>query len=454
MLFLVILDPLSAARRKLKEISTFPRTKHIQNETIQELSNSKSSTLSEHQACVYPSDTESLTVQFSENQNSISCLPENNRHNKKISDFSINWILSMNTNSRREERCSDISIIRNKHSKMLTKKQILITTPHRELPMQFDDEKITRDCIMPNNIPQKYPKEIDRSESTNEQFYEGDFVNMFQNLPTPSTVNRQFDRLKQAEFQNNSKNQKIRTKYSERFEEPCTHLYVDVPNKEDEFIQFRNCVRSQAPLEVLTAAATFVEAGHLPQDQTGKQHMDRHIPISSNCNSVDQQPPLFYCSQNTGSSNLNIKPAKQKHCANQNTCRNEEGHIYFNCSNCSHQCNISQAYHQDYAKTARRTIASGCSYFPIHYNRVASNYINPTNNAAHTRVLPFMPNYDSYTYLQQVNDQQRMIYSQNCNQPVKYFALDNGVNVHKIPLYVKDSICECQDHGHSSICPH
>lgn len=434
----MILDPLSAVRRKLKEISL--RTKHTQHdETVQELPNSKSSTSSEHQACTSSRDTLSLTAQFLKNQNAISCPSKSNK--KDLGNFNIDRILFVDSNLWRDKEYSDISIVQNNNSKLPLKKRFLTITP----PTQLDDKEIiTVDCNVSNNILQKYPKEIDRSGSTNKKFCETDFVNMFQNLPTPSTVNRLY-RSKKSESQN---------KHSERFEK-STDLYTDVSSRECKAVQFHNCVRSQDPLQVLTSAAAFVEAGHLPQTEAGNLFTDRYIPISSNCcNLFDQQPSQLYCSQNAGPSNFNIEPAKQRHCTSQNSHRCEEKHTCHNYSNCSHEYNISQAHHQNHAETIRTTVAPGCSYLPVHYSSVASNYVNLPNNVGHTRILPLVPNHDPYTYPQQVDDHQRMVCLQNCTQPIKYFALDNGVNVHKVPLYVKDSVCQCQNHRHKSICPH
>ncbi|XP_032678490.1 uncharacterized protein LOC116847510 isoform X2 [Odontomachus brunneus] len=440
-------SPLSVAQRKLKKILVSLQTEHTQhNETVEESPNSKSfmsSSISGYQACTSSRDILSSTALFLKNQNAMSYPSKSNQHNKKGLNFSIDRILSINSNLWRDEKCSDITNVHNNNSKLPLKKRFLTTTPREELPTQLDDKEIIVDCNISNNIFQKYSKEIDISGSPSKKFCETDFVNMFQNLPTPSTVNRQLYRLKELESRNKQ------PKKSRESANP----YNDVSSREHEAVQFRNRVRSQNPLEVLSSAAAFIETGHLPRKVAGNLSTDRYIPTSSNWYDLfNQQPSQLCCSQNAGPSNLNIEPAKQRHCTSQNSNCCEEKHIYHNYPNCSHEYNISQAHQNSADTTIRTTVTPGYSYLPVHYSSIANNYVSLPTNMGHTRILPLIPNHD--TYPQQIDDHQRIICLQNYIQPAKYFALDNGTNVHKIPLYVKDSICQCQDCKHKSICLH
>ncbi|XP_011149815.1 uncharacterized protein LOC105189427 [Harpegnathos saltator] len=309
------------------------------------------------------------------------------------------------------------------------KKRYMVTTPE-EFSMQVNDKQ-NKDCDKYDAL-QKYPSKIDKSRSNNERkFCELDFVNMFQNLPTPSTVNRQFYRSRVPYIRSMKMNDPVRSEKSD------ADLINDSSKREDGYIRLQNCIQ-QAPFEILTAAATFIEHQHLSQaaaqtnDRTKNIFTDRCVPISSN----SKESSSYCSSQLAGSSNFNVDPTKQRH---KSTYNCKERNIFTNCSNGSHECNISQT-HQNHAKTSRIAAASKCSYFPIHYRSVANNYVD--HNIGHTHVLPLVSDHDPYTYSQQVDDH-HMVCLQNFIQPVKYFALERGVDVHKMPIYVNNGACRC-----------
>lgn len=448
----MILDPLLTTRRKLKEIVGSIKTENIQHETARKLLNSTSPVLSiqtsEYQACTHSNDSESSAVQFPTNQDNLSWPSENSQHSKKnFNLFNTDWKLSVDSNSWRDERCFDISILPN-NSKLPPKKRYSRLTFYNESPTQLCDKQIVTvdDCVESNNRLQQYPNKINRSESNNDRkFSEIDFANMFQNLPTPSTVQRQFSRSKIS----GSRIESMKMKDLERPEEFCTDLCVNSLKKKSEVVQFRDCTHSQAPLEILTAAAAFVEDQHPPQTEAMNLFTGRYFPTypSRSNHWTRSQPSSFYSLHGADSSNFNVEPAKQRHCCtSRNASRSEERHIYLNCTNCSHECNVS---HQNHTETVRTTMASGYAHCPIYDGCVANNYVNLPNNVEHTRVLPFVLNHNPCTYPQQVDDH-RGICLQKFTQPVKYFALDKGVNVQKIPVYINTGVYQHGDHGN---CP-
>lgn len=451
----MILGPLLAARKKLRNISDSLEAKRAQHKTVRKLSNSISSALSvetsEYQACLQSSDLQSSAVQFPENENNIRRSSEDNQHNKK--NFSISNIdpassKAVGVTSWRKQKYFDISSILQNNPNLPPKKRVsTITTSRKELPMQhYDKPIITIDNGDEPDNRHLYPNEIDRSNLSDErEFCEMNIVDMFQNLPTPSTVKREIDRY-QSEVQE-SRTESMKMKDSERLEKPSTDLYNDNSNRDNEVIGIRNNARRKVSLEVLSEAAAFVEYQHVPQTRIGNP-CSRYIPIyPSRSNSYNQLPSSSYSSHGAGPFISNIEP--QRHCTSSSVPSSKERHIYLNCSNCSQKYNISQE-HQNRTETAQITMAPEYSYFPAHNCNMANNYVNLPNNMGHTYVLPLILNHDRYTYPQQVDDHHHMVCLQNFAQPTKYYALDDGENVQKIPLFVNDNICQRRHHGNRS----
>ncbi|XP_014488088.1 PREDICTED: uncharacterized protein LOC106751638 [Dinoponera quadriceps] len=438
-------DPLLVARRKLKDICDCPEVKPPK--TAEKSSNSRSPelfVLSEHQTYVHSSDSQPSIIQFLKNRKAISYPSKSGRYNgENFTDFSIARITSADFHPWRDKRHFNASISQSDNLKLPPKKLFSLRS-QEETSTQLDDGEVITiyDSDEPNDTSEIYPKAIDRPRSSNEEkFCEKDFVNMFRNLPTPSTVNRRFSRrLKVPEFRTES--MKVETK-SGIFEKPSTDLYIDDSKnrEENEIVRFRDTACLQNPLDMLTEAATMIE--NQPPPRTVNVFMDTYVPIHSSCyNSSSYQPsPFFSLHDKNFPSNFNVEPAKVKYRIRK-VSRREDEHTCLNRSDCLHECNISQAC-QNHAEAARATmLTTGCLCVPT-----CNGDINPQKSVGHLGVIPLVVGHVPYTCPQQLEDRRQVVHLQNFSQPVKYYALDvNGVNARKMPVYASDGVCECRDH--------
>lgn len=146
---------------------------------------------------------------------------------------------------------------------------------------------------------------------------------------------------------------------------------------------------------------------------------------------TNKKPELFMCEEMIGKTN--IEYIKER--TNQNTRNCNQKYIYFDPSNCSHNCNVSHAYrsHED---TALRMAEPKISCDAKDCNSGMDNCVTLLNGVQNVQSLPLEYKRDSYTYPKVVNGHHRAMLLQDVTQPMKYLAVKNGPNIQKIPVYV------------------